>query len=226
VKVSGTDLVWYVAYGSNLASHRLRYYLVGGRPLGGRRTYVGARNPSEPRLTRPVELPGGVHFAGESLAWGGGIAFYDGGASGRVFARAYLLEHTQVSDVVAQETRRAPGTDLDLIAPRVHECCQLGGSAYDLALRLDDLEDHPAVTITSSSFAEPTSPSPAYLGWICRGLYETFGWTPSQARDYLLPFPGVRGSWSTEDLLALAADVEPDTSRAASRGLDPTTPGE
>ena len=95
--MSGTDLVWYVAYGSNLSSQRLRCYLVGGRPLGGRRTYLGARNPSEPRQTRPVELPGGIHFAGESLAWGGGIAFYDPAATGRVFARAYLLEHAQVS---------------------------------------------------------------------------------------------------------------------------------
>jgi len=208
VEASGTDLVWYVAYGSNLASQRLRYYLVGGRPLGGRRTYVGARNQSEPLLTRPVELSGGLRFAGQSLAWGGGIAFYDPhAANGRVRARAYLLEHTQVSDVVAQETRRPPAIDLDLVAARVHESCRLGGSAYDLALRLEDLDDRPAMTITSSTAAEPTAPSPAYLGWICRGLYEAFAWTPAQARDYLLPFPGVRGSWSAEGLLALAASV-------------------
>ena len=26
--------------------------------------------------------------------------------------------------------------------------------------------------------------------------------------DYLLPFPGVRGTWSAEDLMALAVSVE------------------
>ena len=125
-----------------------------------------------------------------------------------MFARAYLLERAQVSDVVAQEIRRPPGTDLDLVAPRVHESCRLGGSAYDLALRLEDLDDHPAMTITTSRPAEPTSPSPAYLGWICRGLYETFAWTPSRACDYLLAFPGVHGTWSADDLLALAVGVQ------------------
>ena len=172
--MSGTDLVWYVAYGSNLASQRLRCYLVGGRPLGGLRTYVGARNPSEPLLTRPVELPGGIHFAGESRAWGGGIAFYDPGATGRVLARAYLLEHTQVSDVVAQETRRPPGIDLDLIAPREHESCRLGGSGYDLALRLEDIDEQPAMTITSSTPAEADVPVAGVprldLPWPLRGL--------------------------------------------------------
>jgi hypothetical protein len=119
-----------------------------------------------------------------------------------------------VSDVVAQETRQAPGTDLDLIAPRVHKSCRLGGSAYDLALRLEDLDEHPAMTITSSNPAEPTSPSPAYLGWICRGLYETFAWTPAQACAYLLPFPGVRGNWSAEGLLALALAVGAESENA------------
>lgn len=49
-----TGLVWYAAYGSNLAAVRLRCYLAGGRPPGGARTYPGARDPSPPRRDIPI----------------------------------------------------------------------------------------------------------------------------------------------------------------------------
>jgi hypothetical protein len=201
-------LVWYVAYGSNLATERLRCYLVGGRPVGGFRTYAGARNPDEPRLTRSLAMPGGLLFAGSSRTWGGGMAFYDPRAPGHLSARAYLLDRTQVSDVVAQEIRRAPGSDLELVAAREGGHHTLPGSAYDLVLRLEDLDGYPAVTITSSRPGEPNPPASAYLGWICRGLFEAFGWTPQQACSYLLPFPGVQGFWSADELLEVAHGAE------------------
>jgi len=200
-----TDPVWYVAYASNLAIERLRYYLVGGRPLGSLRTYDGARNPSEPIRTRPVELSGALVFAGRSLAWAGGIAFYDPQATGTVAARAYLLEAQQVNDLVAQEIRRSPGTELDLVAPHPNTSRPLGSSAYDIAIRHDDLEGHPAVSITTSRSPMSTRPSPSYLLWICRGLRETYDWTPWQVADYLGRFAGVRGTWSAEDLIDLAS---------------------
>jgi hypothetical protein len=46
--------------------------------------------------------------------WGGGIAFYDPVAHGRLAARAYLVTFGQLSDVVAQEARRPVGSDLVL----------------------------------------------------------------------------------------------------------------
>lgn len=36
-------LVWYAAYGSNLAAARFRCYVVGGRPAGAARTYPERR---------------------------------------------------------------------------------------------------------------------------------------------------------------------------------------
>jgi len=205
-----TDLVWYVAYGSNMAIVRLRYYLLGGRPLGGLRTYDGARSPSEPLRSRPVTLSGGVVFAGHSLTWSGGIAFYDPGASGTVAARAYLLELGQVKDLVAQETRRPPGIDLDLLAPEPNGSRPLGGRAYDVALRHDDIDGYPAVSILASQSPRPTRPSRSYLLWICRGLRETYDWSPREVADYLRRFPGVRETWSAEDLIDLASLAEQD----------------
>ena len=65
------DRVWYVAYGSNLGTDRFRCYLVGGRPDGGNRTYVGCRDATAPARTFSLELPGALVFAGESGVWGG-----------------------------------------------------------------------------------------------------------------------------------------------------------
>ncbi|HEY3483483.1 MAG TPA: histone deacetylase, partial [Streptomyces sp.] len=71
-------------------SERLRYYLQGGRPTDGSRTYPGARDTRMPVRSEAVELPGTVYFATESLVWTGGRAFYDPGAAGTVWARAHL----------------------------------------------------------------------------------------------------------------------------------------
>jgi hypothetical protein len=198
------DLVWYVAYGSNLASERLRCYLAGGRPHGGHRTYAGARDPRDPHQTRAVELPGGIVFAGQSTVWEGGIAFYAPRASGQVAARAYLLTVEQVNDLVAQEIRRPPGGDLGLVADRPNSSRPLGGRAYDTALRLEDIDGHPAVTITANHSPKQTSPSAAYLLWICRGLVEAFDWPPARIARYLGQFPGIRDTWTRVDLVALA----------------------
>lgn len=78
--------MWYVAYGSNLSSERFACYVVGGRPAGARRTYEGCRDPSPPRRTSAIWLPGRLVFGGTSRAWGGGMAFYDPDGDGRVAA--------------------------------------------------------------------------------------------------------------------------------------------
>lgn len=209
-KKPAADLVWYVAYGSNLASERLRCYLAGGRPRGGLRTYLGARDPRDPQDTRAVELNGGIVFAGQSTAWTGGMAFYAPETVGRVAARAYLLTVEQANDLVAQEIRRPPGDDLRLVADRPNSSRPLGGRAYDTALRLRDIDGHPAVTITSMRSQEPSSPAAAYLLWICRGLLEAFDWPPGRIAEYLGQFPGVRDAWTVEDLVALADGVDLD----------------
>lgn len=56
--------VWYVSYGSNMASDRLACYLEGGRPPGGTRVNPGARDRRLPARSIPVDLPGTVYFAG------------------------------------------------------------------------------------------------------------------------------------------------------------------
>jgi hypothetical protein len=173
------DLVWYVAYGSNMCAARFQCYLSGGRPSGGSRTYLGCRDTSPPRRDLGIHLPGGLVFAGASGVWGGGMAFFAPRADGQLAGRAYLITVGQLNDVAAQETW------------------------YETLLPLDDRDGLPMFTITSLEELEPTPPTAAYLRTVLAGLSETFSWTADERANYLLRAPGVAPAWTARSLVAL-----------------------
>ncbi len=157
----------------------------------------------------PIVLAGRIYFAGESLVWGGGMAFYDRDAKGSVAARAYLLTLGQFSDIAAQEMRRAPGQDLDLgnLGELGDEgLYRLGPGRYETIIPVGWRAGFPMLTITASSPNElPLAPpSRAYLSSIAAGLRESHGWTPTQIAEYLADAPGVAPPWSHEGLVAVA----------------------
>ncbi|WP_205752310.1 hypothetical protein [Cryptosporangium phraense] len=198
------ELVWYVAYGSNLHADRLRYYLAGGQPPGAARVYPGCRDARPPRRTAPVFLPGGIYFALESLTWTGGMAFYDPALPGRAAARGYLVTAGQFADIAAQEMARVPDVDLDLGTALADGRAQLGPGRYETLVSPGRLDGHPMVTFTAPwacADVEPNPPAPRYLGMIAGGLAEAHGWDPETVTDYLAGRPGVRGHW-TRDAVA------------------------
>ena len=151
-------------------------------------------------------MAGGLTFAGSSTVWGGGIAFFDPRADGELAARAYLLTFGQLSDVVAQETRRPVGSDMAL-GSGVDRRWALPSAAYETLLRVDDREGLPMFTITSLQNLDPTPPSAAYARTMLDGLGETFDWTAEERVDYLLRAPGVAPSWTAGGLLELCAPI-------------------
>jgi hypothetical protein len=199
------DPVWYLAYGSNMNAARFGCYLSGGRPRGARRTYVGCRDPSPPLRDVGIRAAGGLTFAGRSAVWGGGIAFFDPGADGELAARAYLLTFGQLSDVVAQETRRAVG-DLPL-GGAVDGRWALRSGTYESLLHVGDRDGLPMFTITSLQHLDPTPPAAPYLRTLFDGLGEAFGWTADERVDYLLGAPGVAPTWTADGLLELCSAV-------------------
>jgi len=201
------DLVWYVAYGSNMHAARFNAYICGGRPRGARRTYLGCRDQSPPLRDVGMHLAGGLTFAGSSSVWGGGMAFYNPHADGELAARAYLLTFGQLSDVVAQEARRPVGSDFTLVDGADGKWPVIS-CTYETLLHLDDREGLPMFTITSLQNLEPTPPSAAYLRTMLDGLGETFGWTTDEGVRYLLRAPGVVPAWTAARLAALC-DGEP-----------------
>jgi hypothetical protein len=200
------DPVWYIAYGSNLSAERFRTYHEGGRPRGATRDYSGCRDPSPPRATVALRIPGRLGFTGRSTVWGGGLAVYDPAADGEVAARAYLVTFGQFSDVVTQEARRTVGRDLARLPG--------GGYAplsavYDSILDLGEREGLPMLTMTASGNHLPVAPSAAYLVNILAGLDDGFGLDDEAKVSYLLRARGVGPTWRREQLLALARSSAP-----------------
>ncbi len=201
--------VWYVAYGSNLSAARFACYVGGGRLTGARRTYPGCRDRTPPAEVASVLIPGGLFFAGESLTWGGGMAFLDPHLDSQVAARAYLLTTGQLSDVAAQEMRREPGADLDLGLAQARATHALGDGRYETVLRVGERAGHPMLTLTApwgSGDVPTAAPSAPYLRVIGGGLTEAHGWSPDRAGAYLAAAPGARGTWTPERVVTLLTE--------------------
>ncbi|WP_103941213.1 histone deacetylase [Thermomonospora echinospora] len=191
--------VWYVAYGSNLASERFRCYLAGGRPDGAARHYTGCRDTAPAQAERAMTLPGGIYFAHTSLTWGGGMAFYDPRLPSRTAARAYLLTAGQFADVIAQEMRREVGEDLDLSEAAETGRQRLGPGRYETVIKVGESGGRPMFTFTAphgAAQARLNAPSAPYLRMLGRGLREAHGWSAERTASYLLACPGAREGWS------------------------------
>ncbi|MGA8114973.1 MAG: histone deacetylase [Actinocatenispora sp.] len=221
------DLVWYVSYGSNMLPARLRYYLAGGRPPGGRRTYPGARDASPPVETAALTLPGGVFFALESRTWTGGMAFYDPLLDGPTPAAGHLVTRAQFSDVATQEMHHEPGRDLPFDDAPVNGRITLGPGRYETLLCLGDHAGAPMFTFTCpwrATEVRATRPAGRYLRLIAAGISVTHGWGADRITDHLMRLPGVGGTWHRHEVSALVTSAlenawsdpaRPDHRRAA-----------
>jgi hypothetical protein len=195
-------LLWYVAYGSNMAADRLACYVQGGCPPGGGRVNPGARDRTLPARAEPVDLPGTLYYAGESPQWGGGVAFYDHDEPGFTAARAFLLTAGQLADIAAQEMYRLPmdGDPLEeVVLGRIEGGRHTWGPGrYETLVQVGELDGSPLVTFTSphgAAAVEHTRPAPAYLRMMATGLRESRGWGEGEIASYLDPLvPAIFGT--------------------------------
>jgi len=214
--------VWYACYGSNLLRERFLCYLQGGRPPGATRTHAGARDRRPPAKDVPMTLPGDVLFGWSSPTWGGGIAFYHADIEGAALARAYLVTDQQFSDVVAQEMRREPGTDLDLTTVLDKRRHDTGPGRYESLHLVGELEDVPVLTFTTPDpdVLQRNPPSEPYLSTIAEGLRQSHGLSDAAICDYLVARPGMQPEWDRD---RLAAVVSGGTGQRASAARSPST---
>ena len=199
-------LVWYIAYGSNMRSSRLRYYLSGGRPPNGAKTFPGCRDGRGPERSIPVELRGKLYFALESDVWSGGRAFFDPDSAGVAWARGHLITIGQFSDILAQEMYRAPAGDLELVDWLARGRTQVGPGRYETIVCVGAVDGYPALTFTAPWPIEKitvTKPAAAYLENIAAGLLEAGAWERREIAAYLADCPGAAGSWDEEQIMAL-----------------------
>lgn len=201
-----SDLVWYIAYGSNMRSARLRYYLTGGKPPNGAKTFPGCRDRRAPGRSIPVELRGKVYFALESAVWTGGRAFFDPDAAGTAWARGHLITIGQFSDILAQEMYRVPGDDLKFDDWLGRGRTQVGPGRYETIVCVGSLDGYPALTFTAPWPIEeitPNKPAAAYLENIAAGLLEAGAWNTNQIAAYLAGCPGAAGVWEQDEIVAM-----------------------
>ncbi|MFJ2084317.1 histone deacetylase [Micromonospora chokoriensis] len=210
--------VWYVAYGSNMHAARLAWYIGGGCPPGGMRTYPGCRDQRPPSRSVPVSLPGGIYFAGESRAWTGGMAFYDPHLPGEAAARAYLVTVDQFTDIAAQEMYRPAGETAQLTETTAAavEAAIAGGRAtlgpgrYETLVCPGSRSGVPMLTFTAPEGASAVRcrpPAPTYLRMIARGLRESHGWPAERIANYLEARPGVADAWPPDAVAALVSEA-------------------
>ncbi|CAM5671367.1 hypothetical protein SALBM135S_05971 [Streptomyces alboniger] len=201
--------VWYAAYGSNMHLERLAAYIRGDCPAGGAREYPGCRDSAMPVASVPVELPGVMYFATRSLVWGGGRAFYDPAATGRVLGRAHLVTVEQFGDIAAQEMYREPGglgAELDLSEVLARGRAVLGDGRYETLVRVGEIDSVPVLTFTAPwgvGEVPGLSPSAAYLRHLGAGLLAAGAWESDAVASYLAGCPGAAGSWAEQDVLEL-----------------------
>jgi len=190
-----SELVWYVAYGSNLLLDRFACYILGGKPPGGTRRCAGARDPSPPRAEGAQFLPHRLYFAHEARGWqGGGVAFIDHepDPTAQTLGRRYLITREQFVDLLRQEN-----VDPEVDLPAELETTgrmQVGEGRYGLVLGLGEFEGQPLLACTNPApLAEApiNPPSKPYLQCLIAGLRETFALNKQGVRKYLEAAPGI-----------------------------------
>nr|WP_232840765.1 histone deacetylase [Streptomyces sp. Go-475] len=188
---------------------RLSFYIRGGKPPGAARRYPGCRDPQMPSRSISIELNGAMYFATESPVWGGGRAFYDPSADGRVLARAHLVSATQFSDIAAQEMYREPGECLDLAEVIASGRSVLGDGRYETLVCAGQVEGLPVLTFTapwSMSDVSWNPPSAAYVRYLAAGLLSADTWDLEAVASYVAACPGATGHWSVQDVIDLISD--------------------
>jgi hypothetical protein len=132
-------------------------------------------------------------FAGTSRGWGGGgVAFVDPAiGEGTTLGRGYLITAAQFQDVLAQESGREVGTEVDLSPMHDASSAQLGNGRYDLVVNLGKAGGWPMFTFTTPDPVGSltlSSPSHWYRSTIIRGLRQSHGLSEHAARTYVSTF--------------------------------------
>lgn len=102
-------------------------------------------------------------------------------------ARAYLITTEQFQDVLAQESGRDVGTEVDLAEVASGGSSVLGDGNYDRVVHVGG-SDWPMLTFTTPRSIEGLSlnpPGQAYRETIVRGVVEAHGLSPADAERYV-----------------------------------------
>jgi len=218
----GSNLVWYVSYGSNLLESRFLCYIQGGTPKGAKTSYTGCTNKSSPQASEKCLIRHQVYFAKHSETWCGGVAFIKSNPlpayEKKTLGRKYLITKDQFIQVIRQENAKDaddPSINIDFdVAEK--KCQYLIGQGnqcqwYGRMINLGVSKGTYMFTFTAKwddNFAQYTLPSDNYLKTMMKGLKETYRIADSKIVDYLSSIPGVHCKKTRKDLETLIKEVQ------------------
>ncbi len=211
------DHIWYASYGSNLNRARFLTYIEGGTPVGSQVLHKGCTDKTPPIADTAMELPQSLYFAGWSdRAWGGTAAAFITLEPGRkpTLGRAYLVARNQFEQVVQQENANifaAKDLVLDIGTARsVGHSAMTAKGYYSELIYCGTKDGFPILSFTASvNRTDFNTPSRAYLQMIHSGLQESHGLSSGEIVEYFRERPGISGTFSDDQLLAIFADQDP-----------------
>lgn len=153
------EYVWYVSYGSNLLSERLKYYIQGGYCMYNGREYRPCTDTTMPTESRPVMIPYDMYYSNYGMgSWeNSAVSFLDLSYPGKAYGRAYKIKRSQLSEIHAKEGK--------------------GANWYPECVRLDDIDGLEAYTFAGHQVKrkEPFSRVSAEYGIVLfMGMKETY----------------------------------------------------
>lgn len=155
------DLVWYVAYGSNMNYERFMHYIKGGSFKGGGACHEPCSDLSEPRAVINFEIPYNVYFRNSAKAWGNkGVAFLDINKPGSALGVAYLVTREQFRHISCQENNGTPPEE--------------SIEWYNATPSLGYYDGYEAFTLSNYRTDNYNDPSDAYLETIRVGIRNNY----------------------------------------------------
>lgn len=154
------DLVWYVAYGSNLLEERFLCYINGGKFRDCGRELEKCLDLSPVRAKMLYELPFDMYYGKQSGSWDGmGVSFLDVTKKGKAYGIAYLISKEQYEHLCKEENGgKAPEYS----------------SWYNQRFNLGTFDGIPVVTLTNKGVVKKNLPSPRYMEVLTEGLRENY----------------------------------------------------
>lgn len=158
-RYSQEEMIWYVAYGSNLLEERLKYYIEGGFCEYNNKHYQGCKDKTLFLETRPVMIPYNMYYSNFNKgAWeNSAVSFLDLSKSGKAYGRAYKIKRSQLDDIHLQEGK--------------------GSFWYPNCIQLDDIDGLSAYAIANYQIKEKepfSKVSAEYRYVLYKGMKEAY----------------------------------------------------
>lgn len=109
------ELIYYVAYGSNLLEERFMNYIKGGICSFNNKIYNACANTHKPLKSTKFKIPYNMYFSKESSSWNNSsVSFIDDTKPGFAYGKAYLITKEQFNHIHEQEGKGWYGKIIDL----------------------------------------------------------------------------------------------------------------